>query len=99
LSIKNDLATEQFRYGEEYEVTFRRVVKPALGDGHPIVRAITKTGEIVCETCGHTLGWTEEGLRHYGDHMRQYMTDEYAAEMVAHHDEVYRSADTEPARG
>lgn len=89
MSIKNDLATEQFQQGDEYEVTFRKVTKPQPGDGHPIVRAVTPKGEVVCETCGLNLGFTEESVKTYGEHMRQYMTSEHEAQKVAHHEEVY----------
>jgi hypothetical protein len=90
MSIKNDLATEQFQPGEEYEVTFRRVAKPALGDGHSIVEAVNMHGQIVCEVCGHALGYTEEQVEKQ-PHLVPYATEEYRAEMAEHHDEVYAS--------
>lgn len=91
MSIKNDLATEQFRVGEEYEVVFRRVAKPAPGDGHSIVEAVTPSGQIVCETCGHALGYTDE-IAEQQTWLAQYATPEYKAEMRAHHEGVYSPA-------
>lgn len=92
MSIKNDLATEQFKVGDEWELLLRKVAKPMQGDGHPIIRAVTPKGEVVCETCGHSLAWTEEAVKTYGDHMRQYMTPEYEAEKAAAHEEFYGTA-------
>ena len=98
MSVKNDAAFEQFEMGAEYEVTFRKVAKPALGDGHPAVEAITMHGQVVCETCGHSLGYTEESAAKYG-HLAQYTTPEYRAEMRVHHDEVYGPAQMQAVDG
>lgn len=88
--VKNDPAFEQFEMNAEYEVTFRKVAKPAAGDGHPVIEAITMSGQIVCETCGHALGYTQQAVERNGSHMAQYTTDEYKAEMRAHHESVYQ---------
>jgi hypothetical protein len=37
MNIRNEVAAEQFVQGEEYEVIFRHVPKPAPGDGHELV--------------------------------------------------------------
>jgi hypothetical protein len=67
MGIKNDAAVPLFEQGEEYEVTFRKVSKPAPGDGHQIVEAINSYGGIVCETCGLNLGVTQEAIdKRYG---------------------------------
>jgi hypothetical protein len=62
MGIKNDAAVPLFEQGEEYEVTFRKVAKPTLGDGHEIVEAVNNWGAIVCETCGMNLGVTQKAI-------------------------------------
>ncbi len=90
MHIKNDAATDQFEVGQEYEVTFRRVEKPAAGDGHQIVEAVNTHGAYVCEVCGHPLGYTKEQAERY-PHFVQYATDEYRADARQNHDEIYGS--------
>lgn len=52
MSILNDLATAQFKKGQEYEVTFEPVDAPAEGDGHQVEPVKTKHGYVVCGRCG-----------------------------------------------
>src|SRR4051794_40135924 len=49
MNVKNTPAFEQFEYGAEYEVTFRKVEKPQPNDGHAIEPATTLQGAEVCE--------------------------------------------------
>lgn len=88
MSIKNDLATEQFVVGQEYRVLFTPVDKPAPGDGHPFVYAEDKYGAIVCETCGMNMGHTSEQAERY-PHLAQYATEEYYQDARKRHDEIY----------
>lgn len=88
MHVKNDPAFEQFEKGAEYEVTFRKVAKPALGDGHSIVPAVNMHGGIVCEVCGAQLGFTDEAVEAQ-PHLKAYATSELRAEAEARHDEAY----------
>lgn len=86
--VKNDPAFEQFEKGAEYEVTFRKVAKPAAGDGHEIVLAATMHGNLVCETCGANMGFTDAAIES-SPHLAQYNTNEAKADYRAKHLEVY----------
>ncbi|GAC1521603.1 MAG: hypothetical protein NVS3B1_05990 [Marmoricola sp.] len=52
MTIRNDLAAEQFKTGKEYEVVFREVTPPKQGDGHA-VSAYRSHGYLSCGVCGH----------------------------------------------
>lgn len=88
MTVKNDLATAQFEQGAEYEVTFRKVAKPAPGDGHSIVEAVNMHGGVVCETCGLQLGYTQEAAEKQA-WLKEYATPEYRADTVRRHAELY----------
>lgn len=51
MTIRNDLASQQFERGKEYEVTFREVTPPKQGDGHS-VQAHKQYGTWTCGVCG-----------------------------------------------
>lgn len=53
--IRNDLASQQFERGKEYEVTFTEVDPPKLGDGHAVKAFRPYGGSYwACEECGLT---------------------------------------------
>jgi len=52
MHIRNDAAFVQFEQGAEYEVTFRKVEKPVIGDGHSIQAFKPSYGGWVCGVCG-----------------------------------------------
>lgn len=52
MTILNDLATEYFEQGAEYEVTFVKAAKPMPGDGHQVDPVKAKHGYTICGTCG-----------------------------------------------
>lgn len=91
MSVKNDLATEQFVQGEEYEVTFRRVAKPAPGDGHSIIEAVNSYGGIICETCGAQLGFTDEAIERQ-PYLANSNTPEIRAEARERHQQTFGAA-------
>lgn len=88
MHVKNDPAFEQFEKGAEYEVTFRKVAKPAPGDGHAIVPAANMHGGVVCEVCGAHLGWTPEAVEAQ-PHLKEYATPEKRAEAEALHAQTF----------
>lgn len=51
--IRNDLASQQFERGKEYEVTFREVETPKFGDGHAVQAVHLYGGKTwACGVCG-----------------------------------------------
>lgn len=92
MSIKNDLATDQFEYGAEYEVTFTKVAKPQPNDGHEIKPAVDKNGVEICEFCGMTLGHTDEAVAKES-WKAPYNTPEKRAEYRALHKQAFGAKD------
>lgn len=88
MSVLNTPAFEQFEQGAEYEVTFRKVAKPAAGDRHPVVETSDKYGRLVCETCGVTMGYTKAAVA-LSPHLAEYNTPERRAEYEERHREIY----------
>lgn len=88
MTVLNTPAFEQFEYGAEYEVTFRKVPKPLPNDGHTVVPAANMHGTLVCEFCGMTLGYTEEAVER-APYYAQFNTEEKRAEYLRHHEEAY----------
>ena len=94
MHVKNTPAFEQFERGAEYEVTFRKVPKPAPGDGHEPAPATDMHGRVVCEFCGMTLGYSEEAVEKQS-YLAQYATEEKLAEYLAQHREAFARADAQ----
>ncbi len=88
MSVLNTPAFEQFEYGAEYEVTFRKVAKPMPNDGHTIKPVENMHGGIVCEFCGMTLGHTDEAVEKQS-WLAQYNTEEKRAEYLALHEQAF----------
>ena len=60
MTIRNDLASQQFVQGREYEVTFREVTPPKLGDGHSVQAFQPSYSYSTSWTCG-VCGFYAEG--------------------------------------
>lgn len=88
MSVLNTPAFEQFEKGAEYEVTFVKVAKPTPGDGHPIKKAVDQHGRIVCETCGLTMGYTDEAVERQS-YLQQAVTEEALANYVSQHEQAF----------
>lgn len=62
--IRNDLASQQFERGKEYEVTFHEVESPKAGDGHSVQAVQLYEGTFwSCGVCGiYPQGQTKGGM-------------------------------------
>lgn len=80
--IQNAAAREQFVYGEEYEVIFRHVAKPAPGDGHEVDvveqygwnPATGQNDKVywVCGTCGSYARLADDGQPDWSAHEEMF---------------------------
>lgn len=65
MGVLNEVATEYFIEGEEYEVIFRHVAKPEQGDGHEPIPSYSswdhERKHPECEFCGMSLRVSGEG--------------------------------------
>jgi hypothetical protein len=74
MGIRNDAATAYFEQGEEYLVTFTKVAKPAVGDGHAPIPApnFGGTEDSLCETCGVSATKRPDGTLDWWAHDQMY---------------------------
>ena len=78
--VLNDAATAQFEKGSEYLVTFEKVPKPELGDGHEPIPAptfgqeqdVAKAQYVCCEFCGVMAERAEDGTLDWSKHEEHY---------------------------
>jgi len=76
MTIRNEVAAEQFKLHEEYEVLFHHVPKPQPGDGHPIVEDYPPYDKErkypQCGFCGMYPKTLEDGTKDWSAHEEFY---------------------------